>query len=167
MAKRLWRRSIATEQHAEPVFFLDTSAFIRAYLPDEQDHQELHALIFDEKRQLIASEIIALEAASAIAAAKRGKRLAPNLARDLQSQVASDLGDDGLVALIPFESPTVLGRAKELVVEYPLGSLDAIHLAVAELQGSKIAGEAELKFISRDAQQSAVAGVLGFETTWN
>ena len=53
------------------VLFADTSALVRAYLPDEPRHPELRKLLLDGDQPVVASELARIEFASAAHAAER------------------------------------------------------------------------------------------------
>jgi predicted nucleic acid-binding protein len=57
----------------------------------------------------------------------------------------------------------VLQAAEKLVAAHPLRTLDAIHVASAELFVDRLAAS-ELTFVSADARQTAVAAAIGMAT---
>jgi hypothetical protein len=59
-------------------------------------------------------------------------------------------------------SSEVRQAAERLVARHPLRTLDAIHVASAELFADRLA--AELTFVSADARQTAVAATVGMAT---
>ncbi|HZI90209.1 MAG TPA: type II toxin-antitoxin system VapC family toxin [Thermoleophilaceae bacterium] len=143
------------------VHFLDSSVFVRAYLPDEQGHEAAAAIVFGDE-PVVASELIRVESARAVVAASRSGRLGSRLAERLLFQFESDFSANGVVSLIAFDGPPTLARGRELVVEYALRTLDALHLAVADREGRRLASRDEqLVFVTRDAGQRQVAQALG------
>ena len=147
-----------------PVRFLDSSGLARAYLRDEPGHEEVAALVRDGEN-LIASELARVEVARALAGACRVGRVSAADRDRLLARLANDLGPDGPIAIIALDPQPVLGRAQELVIEYPLGTLDAMHLAVAE-RASAIAGEEGLLFVTADERQRDAARRIGLEVAW-
>ena len=138
-------------------FFVDTSALARVYLEDEPDSSDLRTLLLDSREAVVASELARVELARSAKGAERSGRLAS--ATILLERIDADLNDP--IGVIDLEPSTVLPSARELVLEHRLGTLDAIHLAVAlELRDELEDG---VVFITRDADQAAAAKALGFE----
>jgi predicted nucleic acid-binding protein len=138
-------------------FFVDTSALARVYLEDEPDSSGLRTLLLDSREAVVASELARVELARSAKGAERSGRLAS--ATILLERIDADLNDP--IGVIDLEPSTVLPSARELVLEHRLGTLDAIHLAVAlELRDELEDG---VVFITRDADQAAAAKALGFE----
>lgn len=108
--------------------YLDSSVLARAYLPDEVDHK-LAVELLTGTEPLVTSSWTVVEVTSALVRAARGHRV-----HDLQpilGLLAADVG--GPVTLLRPDVAATEQRATELVRAYPLRSLDALHLAVAEL----------------------------------
>lgn len=142
------------------VHFLDSSVFVRAYLPDEDGHEAAAAIVFG-RDPVVASELIRVESARAVVAARRSGRLRGRLAERLLAQFESDFGAEGIVHLIAFDGPPTIARGRELVVEYALRTLDSLHLAVADREGRRLASpDEQLVFATRDEGQRRVAGAL-------
>jgi predicted nucleic acid-binding protein len=139
------------------VLFADSSALTRIYLEDERESDELAALLLESDTVTLASELVYVELARALKNAERGGRISS--AEAILSVVDADLARS--VSLIDLEPATVLPGARELILEYRLGTLDAIHLAVA-LDEARRADE-PLTFVTRDGDQAAAAKALGFE----
>jgi uncharacterized protein len=143
----------------DTVLYCDSSALVRAYLSDEPGHMELTQLLFDPSRLVVTSAITEVEIAAGISAAARHGRIADREAR--LAEASADMGSDGTVALIELEPRRVLPRARSLCERHPLRALDAIHLAVALSEREELAGEGELVFVTRDADQAAAARAEG------
>ncbi|HEX9891388.1 MAG TPA: type II toxin-antitoxin system VapC family toxin [Actinomycetota bacterium] len=140
------------------VLYADASALARAYLPDETGHAELRRLIREDVEPVITSEVAAVEVAHAVRAAARLGRH-----RDWQPIMARferETGAGVVITMIGLDPARVLPMAKDLVLEHSVGTLDAIHLAVA-LQDGRELGEDDLVFVTRDRVQARVARVLG------
>lgn len=140
-------------------YFLDSSFLASAYLADESTHDNSLAVLRSLKR-LITSELATVETSRAIANAARGGRLPGPEANKALRDLELDLGSNGPVEVLPLDGGSALGRARELVVAYPTGTLDAIHLAVADREGRALAGD-DLVFMTHDGRQRAVAAELG------
>lgn len=137
--------------------YVDTSALARLYLTDEPDARALEKLLLGADDQPATSELSNVELARAMKAAERAGRIA-SADRALQT-VRMHLGT--AISLIPLHPETVLPEALRLVLSYRLRTLDAIHLAVA-LELREVERRDDMRFVTRDADQAAVAKELGF-----
>jgi predicted nucleic acid-binding protein len=144
------------------LLFADTSAVVGAYVPDEPDHAALHTLLVDGSEPVVASALLSVELASASAAAQRRQRLSAQNAEAVRARFRHDTGPDGWLALLTFDAAAVFPAARRLLDRYPLRTLDALHLAVAEQDGRELAGDDDVVFVSRDQRQRDAAASLGF-----
>ena len=140
------------------VLYADTSAVLRAYFVDEQDHEMLRRLLLDGDEPVVTSEITRLEVAGAAAAAARAGRI-PDHAVVLDAFDA-DCGDEGAITLLRLEPEEALSRAVDLVQQQRLRTLDAIHLAVA-LNAARFVAMDDLEFVTRDNGQALAAAAFG------
>lgn len=141
------------------LFYVDTSAVIRAYFIDEEDHEPLQRLLFEGSHPVVTSELTRVEFASATAAAYRINRISdPDTVLDLFDV---DCGDDGAIALLRLDPEVVLPLARSMVAEHPLRTLDAIHLAVALTAATQLAAGEPITVVTRDQRQRAAAVALG------
>lgn len=137
------------------LLYADTSALVRAYLSDEPDHERLHELLIRGRTPVVTSEVARVEFASAILAAARAGRLDdPEL---FLERFDGDCEPDGAIGLLRLDSGTALPTAYDLVRQYPLRALDAMHLAVALEE----AGREDVTLVTRDADQADAARALG------
>jgi predicted nucleic acid-binding protein len=144
------------------ILYADTSALVRAYFPEEPDHDALHDRLLDGGELVVSSELARVEFASAVTAAARARRLRrPHLFID---RFDADCGEDGPIALVRLETETVLPLAHRLVIEHGLRTLDAIHLAVAATSAGDLAAGQPLIFVTRDDRQAAAAVAMGLDT---
>lgn len=139
------------------MLFVDTSALARAYLTDEPESESLRERLLYSDEPVAASEVVRVELARSAKGAERAGRLAD--AGPLLERIDADLGRR--VTVLDLRPETVLPEARELVLGHRLGTLDAIHLAVA-LDEARRADE-PITFVTRDADQAAAARALGFE----
>lgn len=139
--------------------YADTSALVRCYFPDEPDHEELRTLLLEGTEPVVTSVLTRLEMASAANAAHRAGRL-PDPA-ELLAVIDLDCGEDGPIALLRMQPDVLLGLATALVAEYPLRSLDALHLAVARSTAAELAAGEPVVLVTRDHRQAAAAAALG------
>jgi len=141
------------------LLYVDTSALVRCYFPDEPDHEELRDLLLDGAEPVVTSELTRLELTSVIYAAHRGGRISDPV--ELLEVIDVDCGANGPVALLRLQPETVLAAATALLSRYPLRALDALHLAVAGTTAAELAGGEPVVLVSRDDRQRAAAVALG------
>lgn len=100
-----------------------------------------------------------------VSAHRSGRLSAIEFERTL-ARLDVDLGEERLIGMIPFDGSPTLARARELVLAHRLRTLDAIHLAVADLDARRLAEpDLDLHFATRDADQAAAARALGLVTS--
>jgi uncharacterized protein len=138
------------------VLFADTSALARAYLRDESDSRVLRALLLETGEAVLASELVRVELARSVKGAERVGRVT-DAARTLEG-IDADLDDP--ITIVDLKPAAILPKARELVLEHQLGTLDAIHLAVAVEERRR--SPDPVVFVTRDADQAAAATALGF-----
>ena len=141
------------------LLYADTSALVRAYLPGEDDHAALRALLLDGEHPVVTSELTRVEFASAVAAAARAGRL--RRPRVLLDRFDADSRDDGPLTLLTLDPATALPLARRLVREHQVRTLDAIHLAVALTDGVDLAAGEQVSMVTRDSAQAVAADSLG------
>jgi uncharacterized protein len=141
--------------------YVDSSVLVRAYLPDEKGHQEARALLDGVEHLLVTSTWTVVEVTSALARAARGRRVEELDA--VLAVLAADAGDDGTVTMLRAEAAQVERASTRIVREHAIRSLDALHLAVAQLAAVPLLEPGQrLGFATRDDAQRAVAEALGF-----
>jgi uncharacterized protein len=141
--------------------YVDSSVLVRAYLPDEKGHQEAHALLDGAEHLLVTSTWTVVEVTSALARAARGRRVEELDA--VLAVLATDTGDDGTVTVLRADAAQVERASTRIVREHAIRSLDALHLAVAQLAAVPLLEPGQrLGFATRDDTQRAVAEALGF-----
>ncbi|WP_410632125.1 type II toxin-antitoxin system VapC family toxin [Amycolatopsis sp. cmx-4-83] len=142
------------------VLYADTSAVVGAYLAGEADHAGLRKLLIDDGHLVLTSELTRLEFASAMTAAKRTGRI-PD-AREFLDQFDEDART--VLGVIPLEPRRIFAAARRLVTEnYPVRTLDAIHIAVAMHDTAELTGGEPVTFVTRDERQADAAKANGFE----
>lgn len=136
------------------VHYVDPSALVGVYL-DEPHARPLREQLMRGEPPMVTSELSRLEIASAVLAGARAKRIRrPEVVLEHFEADSSADGTVGLLDLVPEET---LPAARQLMLEHPLRTLDAIHLAVALEE----AETQELVFVTRDRAQATVARRLG------
>jgi predicted nucleic acid-binding protein len=143
---------------ADVIVYVDSSQLVRAYLPDEDGYLEANGMLMGEDA-LVTSTWTLVEVTSALSRAARGGRA--NLL-DLLAAFENDTAVDGPVTLLRPDPAAVEARATEIVRAHAIRSLDALHLAVAELAAIPLASPEPCGFASRDKAQAEVAAKLNF-----
>jgi len=108
--------------------YVDTSAFLRAFLTDAPEHDAVLSLLTDGSCRLISSELLWLEADRAVI---RLAREFPAL-QGLAAQVRTALNGVNMIDV----NRRVLNAAR--AIPEVVKSLDAIHIASAEMLGSEL-----------------------------
>lgn len=139
--------------------YADTSAIVRAYFADEDDHVGLRASLLEGDDVVVTSELARIEFASAVhAAARVGRVHEPTM---VLARFDADCQEDGPLTLLRLRPATDLPAARRLLAEHALRTLDAIHLAVALHVARPLAVGADLTLVTRDVRQADAAGALG------
>lgn len=141
--------------------FLDSSVLVRAYLHDEPHHDDAYDLVFARERTLLASELALVECDAAFRRGVRMGRITPATGDALADLLSADLGDDGPITALRSDLGRIVDRAREIVRDHPVRSLDALHLAVAVTDGRRVAGDVGLAFVTADRVQAEAATALG------
>jgi predicted nucleic acid-binding protein len=133
--------------------YFDTSALIKRYV-DEEGRREVLQLL--RRHQCVASAVLSVEFRSALRRRVTDRSLDARRVPEILKRFAADREFWALVEV----TGEVLRAAEKLVAAHPLRSVDAIHVASAELFADRLA-TSELTFVSADARQTAVAAALG------
>ncbi len=144
------------------VLYVDTSALVTAYLPDEPEHDKFRKLLLEGGGLIVSSDFTRIEFAGAMTAAKRTGRIPdPVAVLEHFDHLASPEGD---LVLIPFDPSQVIPAARRLVTEnYPVRTLDAVHIAVAMHSTAELTAGEPVTFVTRDQRQADAAKANGFE----
>ena len=142
------------------LLYADTSALICAYFADEPDHTELREALLEGDDPVVTCEIARVELASAVRAAARGGRL--RRWRDVLARFDADCQEEGSIMLLRLRSESVLPAARRLVLQHQVRTLDALHVAVAVTECPSLAGDDDVVFVTRDADQAKAVEALGF-----
>jgi len=143
------------------IAYLDSSLLTRAYLPDEQGHEEARALLGRSELARVTSTITRIEVSGALVRATRaGRRSSLD---EALTALDADLNDHGAVVEVGAPLEQIEAVALQLTRAHGLRALDAWHLAVASIVLPKLADKGEpVGFASRDGGQTTVAESLGF-----
>lgn len=141
------------------LLYADTSAIVSAYLADEPDHRTLNRMLILGDDPVVTSELTLVEFGNAVATAHRSGRVGnPEAALEV---FRTDCLDDGVFSLVSITSGTTMRLARKLVLDHPLRTLDAIHVATALTEGRSYAGTDDFAMVTRDRRQATVAQACG------
>ena len=140
------------------IAYLDSSVLARAYLVDEEGHQQSSALLADPDIATVTGTWTRIEVSGVLVRAARAGR------GDEKGLVALLDGDlAGPVIVLGAPQDQVEQRALQLVRQHALRAMDAWHLAVAAIVVPPMLAPGEpCAFASRDEAQRRVAAELGF-----
>ena len=133
--------------------YFDTSALVKRYV-DEAGRREVLQLL--RRHDCVTSAVLPVELRSALR--RRGSEGTLDSARvpEILRRVTTDRAYWTLVEI----GSDVLAAAETLVATHPLRTLDAIHVASAQLFAARMTAS-ELIFVSADARQTAAAAAMG------
>ena len=140
------------------IAYLDSSVLARAYLVDEDGHEEASALLADPDIATVTGTWTRIEVSGALVRAARAGR---GDEKGLLALLDGDLA--GPVIVLGAPQDQVEQHALQLVRQHALRAMDAWHLAVAAIVVPPLLEPGELRaFASRDDAQRQVAEELGF-----
>jgi predicted nucleic acid-binding protein len=140
------------------IAYLDSSVLARAYLVDEDGHEQATALLADPDVATVTGTWTRIEVSGALVRAARAGRTDE---KGLLAALDADLA--GAVVVLAAPQQQVEHDALDLVRRHALRAMDAWHLAVAALVVPPLLDPGEQRgFASRDAAQRRVAEHLGF-----
>lgn len=141
------------------IIFVDTSALGSAYLGDEEDAPWIGDVIFDGPDPVVVCELADVELASLLARAKADGRIDEGGVTERLDAYKDHTADDGPIGVTPLTADTV-ARAQHFVLRAAVRTLDALHLAAAQLLAD--AGDDDVAVLTRDHRQARAAEELGF-----
>ena len=133
--------------------YFDTSALVKRYV-DETGRREVLQLL--RRYDVVASALLPVELRGALRRRTTEGTLDAARVPDTLTRVAADRAYWTLVDV----GVDVLAAAETLVATHPLRTLDAIHVASAQLFAARVT-PTEMIFVSADARQTAAAAALG------
>lgn len=140
------------------IAYLDSSVLARAYLVDEDGHQDAQRLLADPQIATVTGTWTRIEVSGALVCAARAGR---GDEHGLLELLDADLAGPVVVLSAPQEQ--IEHDALALVRDHALRAMDAWHLATAAITVPPLAEPNEPRaFASRDQAQRAVAEQLGF-----
>lgn len=144
--------------------FVDSSVLVRAYLRDEPGHEQAVTAVFATDRAIVVSELALLECVASFQHAVRTRRFSAEVADRLCEVFDADTSGAGRIAVLRSDMGRIVNRARVIVRAERVRSLDALHLAVADLDGRRVAGTDDFVFVTADHVQAEAARSLGMET---
>ena len=140
------------------IVFADTSALGSVYLGDDADGSWIAEVIFDGHDPVVVCELADVELASLLARARRDGRIDVAGVAERLDAYGCHTADDGPIGVVPVARET-LARARSIVLQAPVRTLDAIHLAAAQILAD--ASDDIVVLLTRDARQASAAADLG------
>jgi len=148
-----------------PIYYLDTSALVKCYVPERGTAWTLSLVAqspsaVTPQNQIITSLLALAEGGAALARRQRSGEIAATERAELFDRLFTDCRDR--YKLLPVDELTVQ-RAAQLTQHHPLRGYDAVHLASAILLRDVLMA-ADLPapiFVCADANLCAVASIEG------
>lgn len=144
------------------IAYVDSSLLTRAYLPDEDGHDDAIGLLTNEDIALVTGSWTRIEVSGALSRAAR------NTGRDsevLHRALDRDLDPaEGSIRELRMPQDDIERLALRLTRTQAIRAMDAWHLACAALALPRLVeADEEFCFATRDVRQGEVARDLGFE----
>ncbi len=140
------------------IAYLDSSVLARAYLVNEDGHQDAVRLLADPQIATVTGTWTRIEVSGALVRAARAGR---GDEKGILALLDADLA--GPVIVLGASQEQVEQHALQLVRTHALRAMDAWHLAVAAITVPPLLEPGEERaFASRDQAQATVAQSLGF-----
>ncbi len=136
--------------------YFDTSALVKRYIDEVGRRQVLQLL---RRHECVASTVVPVELRIALRRRVIEGTLEAARVPEILKRVSADRAYWTLVEV----GAEVLGAAEKLVAVHPLRTLDAIHVASAQVFAAGVS-EPDLMFVSADKRQTETADVLGLAT---
>jgi predicted nucleic acid-binding protein len=133
--------------------YFDSSALVKRYI-DEAGRREVLQLM--RRYDVVTSTILPIELRSAMRRRESEGTLDAPALPGILKRIATDRGYWTLVEV----GSGVLTAAEMLVATHPLRTLDAVHVASAQMFAARIKAQDSI-FVSADKRQTDVASVLG------
>jgi len=138
--------------------YFDTSALVKRYIDEVGRRQVLQLL---RRHECVASAVLPIELRSALSRRLSEGTLESARVAEILKRVSADRAYWTLVEV----GAEVLRAAEKLVAVHPLRTLDAIHVASAQVFAAGVS-ESDLMFVSADKRQTEAAAVVGLATRY-
>lgn len=136
--------------------YFDPSALVKRYV-DEPGRREVQQLL--RRHDCVTSAILPVELRSALRRRVAERTLDSSRVSEILKRVAGDRAYWTVIEV----GTEVLSGAEALVSVHPLRTLDAIHVASAQLFAARLS-ISDLIFVSADKRQTEVASAIGLAT---
>jgi uncharacterized protein len=136
--------------------YFDTSALVKRYV-DEPGRREVQQLL--RRHDCVTSAILPVELRSALRRRVAERTLDSSRVSEILKRIAGDRAYWTVIEV----GTEVLSGAEALVSVHPLRTLDAIHVASAQLFAARLS-MSDLIFVSADKRQTEVASAIGLAT---
>lgn len=136
--------------------YFDTSALVKRYVDEDGRAKVLQLL---RRHQCVTSALLPVEFRSALRRRATDGSLDSRRIPEILKRFVADREFWAFVEV----TDEVLRDAEKLVAAHPLRTLDAIHIASAELFADRLS-MSDLTFVSADTRQTAVAAAVGMAT---
>ena len=133
--------------------YFDTSALVKRYV-DEPGRRQVQQLL--RRHDCVTSAILPVELRSALRRRVAERTLDSSRVSEILKRVAGDRAYWTVIEV----STEVLSGAEALVSVHALRTLDAIHVASAQLFAARLS-ISDLIFVSADKRQTEVANAIG------
>ncbi len=140
------------------IVFADTSALGSVYLGDEADAGWMGEVIFEGPDPVVVSQLAEVELASLLARACADGRLDDEGVSRRLDEFSRDSSDGGPIGVMPVTTDVVVD-ARDLVLRWRVRTLDALHLATAQLLADS--SDEDVVLLSGDRCQRAAAEEVG------
>lgn len=143
-----------------PIYYLDTSAVIKRYIPEPGSDvvEELFDGLTDSD-ELATSYLTLLEVNSTTARLLKGRAITRREYQRTLNQFIQDISDYGFT-LIPVQNK-LIDRSTEIAREYFLRSLDILHFASAMIASEMLSVGQEIYMVSADRELIAACESYG------
>ena len=138
--------------------YFDTSALVKRYIGEVGRREVLQLL---RRHECVASAVLPIELRSALRRRVTEGTLEAARVPEILRRVSTDRAYWTLVEV----GAEVLGTAEKLVAVHPLRTLDAIHVASAQVFAAGVSTSG-LMFVSADKRQTEAAAVSGLATRY-
>jgi predicted nucleic acid-binding protein len=136
--------------------YFDTSALVKRYV-DQPGRREVQQLL--RRHDCVAAAILPVELRSALRRRVAERTLDSSRVAEILKRIAADRAYWTVIEV----GAEVLSGAEALVSVHPLRTLDALHVASAQLFAVRLS-IADLMFVSADKRLTDVAGAIGLDT---
>lgn len=138
-------------------YFVDTSSLVKRYVNESGSAWVRSWIELSAGNVIIVSERTAVEVFSALSRRRRDGTLTANAVLSLQNDFLFHMENEYIVVVL---DSTILAKARQLVEQYPLRTLDSIQLTCAIHAAAVLS--TPMTFICADSVLLATAAIEGF-----